>query len=148
MNHVVRKLDGLTLVGLHYSGKNENQEIAALWQVFMKRYMEVKNINSTVMYGLCYEGDQPGDFGYLAAVPVSSVDEIPEGMAMKKVPPRTYAVFEFNDELPKMGEFWNKIYREYAPENQLDIDYTSMSFELYDERFPESGICEICVPLK
>ncbi len=147
MNYKMIDFPAKKVVGMEYAGQNENQEIVGLWDAFMKRYQEVKGIHTQIMYGLCYDYEEGGAFSYLAAVEVDEMESMPEGMKLMSIPARTYAVFTFSDHLSKIGEFWDKIYAEYLPANNLKPEF-GMSFELYDERFGKSGEFDIYVPIQ
>ena len=56
----------LTVVGLPYLGKNENNEIAAMWGDFNARSGEIQNFTGKCAYGACFaepegaaEGENP-----------------------------------------------------------------------------------------
>lgn len=147
MEHKIIEFPAKKVVGMVYTGKNAHQEIAELWKVFMTKYTEVEGSNSDIMYGLCYDYSEDGQFSYLAGVEVDSLVNLPAGMKLKEIPKRNYAVFTFKDHVSKMGAFWDKIYQEYLPANNLTPDF-AMSFELYDDRFPKTGECDIYIPLK
>ena len=147
MNCKVVHFDSKKVLGMEYFGKNENAEIAKMWEVFMKRASEIKTTSPEISYGLCYDYEDSGAFGYLAGLEAADLDEIQNGMILKEIPEGDYAVFTFNDDITKMPAFWNAIYSEYMPENNLEADY-GLSFELYDERFCDHGECDIYIPIK
>ncbi len=147
MKHEVIQMEEKIIVGMEYRGKNEHDEIVDLWKVFMKRFEEIDGYHPEIMYGLCYMTDKPGEFGYLAGVEVKSTEDIPSGMIAKTLPGRRYASFLFEDELSAMKAFWDKIYTTYLPANNMKMDF-GVSFELYDERFPKTGACDICIPVQ
>ncbi len=49
----IKKLPGFKVVGLLYTGKNENQEISALWGQFNERGEELCPRGTKVCYGIC-----------------------------------------------------------------------------------------------
>ena len=49
----IKKLPGFKVVGLLYTGKNENQEISALWGQFKERGEELCPRGTKVCYGIC-----------------------------------------------------------------------------------------------
>ncbi len=135
------------VIGMEYRGKNENGEIPKLWEVFMQKYTQIKTPSSENMYGLYYDYDENNVFTSFAGLEVSEITSIPEGMVIKEIPSRDYAVFTFKGHISEIGAFWEKIYTEYMQKNNLVPDY-GLSFELYDERFAKSGECDIYVPIK
>lgn len=133
--------------GMEYRGKNENGEIPKLWEVFMQKYSQINPNGYEDMYGLYYDYDESGTFTSFAGVKFDNSKTLPEGMVIKEIPARDYAVFTFKGHISEIGVFWEKIYTEYMAKNNLTIDY-GLSFELYDERFAKSGECDIYVPIK
>ncbi len=83
------------VVGMMYRGKNENQEIKAMWDQFIPRFNEIKDKDLRETFGVCrcFEGAQDGEFEYVAGVRVNSVDDLPEDMVVRMVPEQKYAVF-------------------------------------------------------
>lgn len=135
------------VMGMVYKGKNLNGEIPAMWTIFNKRYVELKNADLQVFYGLCYGYESNGDFSYMAGLAVDLIADIPNGMEVVELPAGKYAAFTFKDHISKMGEFWDAIYKIYLPENNLK-PLQGMTFELYDERFPINGECDIYIPVE
>jgi predicted transcriptional regulator YdeE/DNA-binding transcriptional MerR regulator len=88
-------MDRFLVVGMPYLGKNENREIPAMWGTFMQRQREIKHVAPSPHgnYGICRANSQ-GLVDYIAALPVTSLDDVPEGMIGYEVPQQTYAVFE------------------------------------------------------
>ncbi len=142
----IKNVAATKVIGMEYRGNNENNEIPKLWEVFMKKYTEIKTDTPQLMYGLCYDYEDTGIFTSLVGMSVNNITDIPSGMVLKEIPARDYAVFTFKDHISKIGEFWNAIYQDYLPENGLIPDF-GMSFELYDERFAKTGECDIYIPI-
>ncbi|MBF4695721.1 GyrI-like domain-containing protein [Fusibacter ferrireducens] len=147
MNYQMVSFESKKIVGMAYTGKNQNSVLVDLWKVFMKRYQEVEHTASEVMYGISYDYSGDGKFSYLAGVEVDTVTQLPNGMILKEIPGRKYAVFTFRDQLSKMPAFFDQIYNVYLPENNLTADL-DISFEYYDERFSKTGECDIYIPVK
>ena len=85
-------------IGISYVGKNQNNEIPQMWDVFNARATELDevSINGACCYGLCFSnpaGAAEGEFEYVAAVEVADGESIPEGMVYREVPAHKYAVF-------------------------------------------------------
>jgi predicted transcriptional regulator YdeE len=99
-----------TVVGLHYRGKNENNEIPLMWQVSGPRIQEIKDIvDRTVAYGVSADMDQStGEFTYIAGFEVSSAENAPKGMVAFEVPGGRYAVFTTT--LPQLGETFHNAF--------------------------------------
>ena len=126
-----------TLVGLYYRGKNENDEIPQLWPALMQRVGEIKNIaNRHWCYGVEDDFDEKaGVFSYLAGFEVSSIEEMPEGMASWQVPEQNYAVFPCT--MPTLRQTYQHIYRTWLPNSECSRA-KGPEFEFYDENFDGS----------
>ena len=123
-------------VGLPYKGKNENNEIAGLWQAFNPRVREIQHITDGA-FGICKEADADGSFPYLAAMAVSDATQIPPGMVCWEIPEQTYAVFECA--LPAIRETYHYAYETWLPASGYEFS-GGPDFEYYDEAFdPQTG---------
>jgi AraC family transcriptional regulator len=125
-------------VGLSYIGKNEAGEIPKMWDQFNARYDEVKAIEPSRCYGLCFS-DIPdaaeGQFEYLAACEVADDQDIPQGMVYREVPEHKYAVFTHHGKLDKLGETYEYIYNTWLPQSGYQVHPSKYDMEVYDERY-------------
>ena len=135
------------VIGMQYIGKNEHGEITKMWQEFMPRLKEIKNLtldkeSGDACYGLCYmpKGTEKGVIEYIACFPVSSLEHIPVGMIGRIVPPQTYAVTEAYG-VKDIGEAYNFLINEWMPLSGYKAG-EGPDFELYTKNFnpedPES----------
>lgn len=136
-----------TAVGVEYYGKNENDEIADMWQRFNPRIQEIQNIIDGA-FGLCLPADESGAFKYLAGMAVSEAERVPEGMLVWQVPEQTYAVFPCT--LPTLRETYRYAFETWLPAS--GYTYTQgPDFEYYDEKFdpqdPQNSTFQIYVPV-
>ena len=111
----IKKMPGYKVVGLLYTGKNENQEISALWGQFNERGEELCPRGTKVCYGICRvpgqeslakgklsfsgpeeqnAGDTPVDFEYVAGVQYKEGQPLPKGTVIREVSECTVAVFK------------------------------------------------------
>lgn len=140
MEKKIVTLEEFTVVGLECSGKQD--EMIAIWGVINERDKEIETPFNNVCYGLSYDMDQTGNFKYMAGMKVTSIENLPRGMKAKKVLGGKFAVFTFKDDVSKMGQFFEAIYKEYLPAYGLIPDHRTW-FEYYDERFFKNGECDI-----
>ena len=127
-------------VGLSYIGKNENDEIGQMWDVFNQRFNEPKNINKKhECFGLCFstvEGiSRPGDFEYVAGLEVADDKDIPAGMVYREVPAHKYAVFTHNGKLDSLRETYQYIYNTGLAQAGLKPHPDKFDMEVYDQDF-------------
>lgn len=124
-----------TVVGFKYHGKNENQEIKGVWDVFNTRVDELLAAASGIgqAYGVCSSAIEPdGSFDYLAGLEVQAIAELPEGMEQWVVPEQTYAVFPCK--LATIGEAYRYAFEEWLPQSGYRRA-DGPDFEYYDETF-------------
>ena len=137
-----------TAVGVEYYGKNEHDEIAAMWQEFNPRIHEIQNIADGA-FGLCLPADESGAFKYLAGMAVSKTEQVPEGMVVWQVPEQTYAVFPCT--LQTLRETYHHAFETWLPAS--GYAYTQgPDFEYYDESFdpedPQNSTFQIYIPIQ
>jgi predicted transcriptional regulator YdeE/DNA-binding transcriptional MerR regulator len=138
-----------TVMGLRYYGKNEKNEIPALWGQLNTRWHELNHRASEDAYGVCYgEPDDEGEFEYIAGVDVSAEVEVPEGMVCRSVPAARYAVFPCT--LQTIHETYEYAAKTWLPQSGHEWA-RSPDFELYDATFdpedPESTMY-VYIPIR
>lgn len=148
MEAKIINIEGFKAVGLTYFGDNNNGEIPKLWEVFNKRFTDIKNKNDSMLcYGICDgEPDAECKFNYTACVEVDSFEDVPEGMETKIVSKGKYAVYTYSGDIKDLGIFYNDIYTKWISVSGYEIDFRPQ-LELYDERFMQSGEFDIYIPI-
>ena len=145
-----------TIVGLRYFGKNENNEIPELWTQFNQRMEELgglKNETGEAAIGLCITpDDEPleGAFEYVAGLPVTEVEEVPEDFVVRHVPEQTYAVFAHKGDMAGLSKTYEYIYETWLPQSDYELAQ-KMDFEYYDEdfkNFAPDSVFYIYIPIK
>jgi AraC family transcriptional regulator len=91
----IEEKPALHLVGVDggFDAESSQLGIDNLWAVFSSRDQWIEGVVAPLGYGLCYDGDDGGNFRYLAATEVDGSAPPPEGFTAKTVPAATYAVF-------------------------------------------------------
>ena len=147
MNHKIVELSDFNVVGMEYVGKNENEEIGAMWEVFLERQNEIEAPNNAITYGVSYHMDMSGNISYIAGLKVATVSNLPNGMKSILVPAGKFAVFTYKGDIKDISNFWNQIYSQYLPELKLQ-PANRIPFEYYDERFCQDGELYIYIPIE
>ncbi|HKJ26988.1 MAG TPA: GyrI-like domain-containing protein [Anaerolineales bacterium] len=146
---IITKPD-FTVIGMKYTGKNENGEIPKLWSVAAPRFTEIKNTIESpfVSYGICGNLYEDGRFDYLAGVSVDSTKDIPEGMESWEVKEQTYVVLPCT--LTNIHKTYEYAHTEWIPNNNYER-LAVPDFEFYDEGFdptdPES-LLYVYIPVR
>jgi len=147
MNAPIVMVEGFTVVGLEYFGKNQKGEIPAMWPVFNEREEEIQNKLPGGCYGVCSDMDEEGNFSYVACDKVAKIGDIPNGMVVKTVPSGKYACFTFSEDLSQLHKFYQNIHEVWMQELGFVRDMRP-DFEHYDERFMKNGEFDIYIPIK
>ncbi len=125
------------------------KQIPELWDRFVKRMDAVEPSDPTVSYGIC-SGD-PDGFFYMAGVPVSGLDSVPQDMVGKIVGGGRYARFVHSGPVSEIGKTMDYIWGTWLPRSGEEPDRERNDFERYDDRFDPatmSGEIEVYLPLK
>ena len=147
---------GFTLVGLPYFGKNENMEISHHWERFNQRMRQLgglPNETGDAAIGLCITPeDEPidGAFEYVAGLPVTEAEDVPEDFVVRHVPEQTYAVFAHKGDLPSLHKTYEYIYETWLPQSGYRLA-GKMDFEYYDADFKDfapDSVFYIYVPVE
>lgn len=145
-------LPAMTLVGLRYQGKNENDEIAAMWSVFNKRCPEIAHNIHGDGYGVCRvpAGLPEGEFEYIACIPVDKVENLPEGMVVVELPALKCAAYPHHGKLEKLGETYEALYQAWLPQSGLEVVEPGFDMECYGDEFDltDNSLFYIYVPVK
>ena len=134
MNPKIVRRPAFTVVGLKYRGKNEHEEIPALWSKFWPRHAEIHHrVEPVWSYGVEDNFDAAtGEFDYIAGVAVTDASDVPADMVAVTVPAQTYAVFDCI--LSTLRETFRRAHDEWLPAAG-HTPTAGPDFELYDERF-------------
>lgn len=149
--------DEFMLIGIEDYTKNDFEIINKCWSTLNSRIHEIKNrINTDISYGF---EDYSKDFdivnlsfNYIAAVEVSSLDHIPEGMVGKLVPASKFAVFTQVGARRDISGVIRNIYNMWFSEFEYELnDDVCGDFEYYDKQWDcidNSCKVDIYIPIK
>ncbi len=141
----------LLVAGLGERYNHENGAgIPAQWHRFHQAVADIPGRIGKVAYGVCCNGDDAGNFDYIAGVEVSDFSDLPREFAKVRIPEQRYAVFTHADHISTIRRTVNTIWNHWLPASGLKAA-DAPSFERYDENFDPrtgNGGLEIWVPVK
>jgi AraC family transcriptional regulator len=136
-------------VGERFSHEN-GAGIPGLWQRFHQYVQNFPGRIGQVAYGVCCNGDDAGNFDYIAGVEVADFSDLPRDFSRVRIPEQKYAVFTHKDHVSSIRRTVNTIWNHWLPSSGYKMA-DSPTFERYDEKFDPAtgnGGFEIWVPIK
>ena len=124
--------------------------IPALWQRFAPHIGHIPGQVGNTTYGVCCNGDDEGNFDYVAGVEVTDFSALPAEFSRVRIPAQKYAVFSHREHVATIRRTVATIWNKWLPESGHEVA-DAPNFELYDQRFdPRSGMggLEIWLPIK
>jgi AraC family transcriptional regulator len=127
-----------SIIGSQSPDATNSEVLPRLWRQFYYRLAEVRHwIESGGLYGVMYwrpEGQRshPDELQYIAGAPVTSAEDVPNGMVHYEVPATTNAVFTHRGPIGKIGETVRYIDRVWAPASEFK--HSGIDIERYDTR--------------
>jgi len=145
----------MKLIGLCREMSQVSDETSQLWREFRARRAEIGNRTSTDSISMriypedaAQVSDPTARIQKWAAVEVSQLDPIPEGMAAWTTAGGLYAIFIHHGPATDLSTF-EFIFGEWLPESDFELDHRE-HFEILPENYrpldPEARE-EICVPI-
>ena len=128
--------------------KTNHLVIGPLWDKIVDRCGEVANRSGEFMVGVIYgrpeaERSHRDELQYIAAVPVTALEEIPAGMNSREISATTFAVFTHRGPIAGIGDTVAAIYRDWLPQSSYEHSGVA-DIEIYGECFaPDSDESEM-----
>jgi AraC family transcriptional regulator len=136
-------------VGDRFSQEN-GAGIPGLWQRFQQSVAHIPGRIGQVAYGVCCNGDDAGNFDYIAGVEVEDFSDLPREFSKVRIPEQRYAVFTHREHVSSIRRTVNTIWNHWLPASGLKIA-DAPNFERYDTSFNSltgNGGFEIWVPVR
>ena len=133
-------------LGARYRG-TDTAGIPAQWQRFETGLSPASR--TRYAYGVCLNGDDDGNFDYLAAYEVASFTGVRTDYMRLRLPRRRYAVVRHHGHIGSIPQTWRAFMESWLPAAGLTA-VDAPDFERYDEAFDAGtglGGVEIWVPL-
>jgi len=124
--------------------------IPGLWQRFHQLVERIPGRIGAVAYGVCSNGDDAGNFDYIAGVEVSDFSDLPREFSRIRIPEQKYAVFTHREHISTIRRSVSTIWNHWLPASGFKAA-DAPNFERYDEGFDPltgNGGFEIWVPVK
>ena len=124
--------------------------IPGQWQRFHQSVDNIPARIGKVAYGVCCNGDDSGNFDYIAGVEVSDFSDLPREFARVRIPEAKYAVFTHAEHISTIRRTVNTIWNHWLPASGVKAA-DAPSFERYDENFDPlsgNGGLEIWIPVR
>jgi AraC family transcriptional regulator len=136
-------------VGERYSCET-SAAIPGQWQRFRQSAEHIPGRIGKVAYGVCCNGDDAGNFDYIAGVEVSDFSDLPREFSRVRIAEARYAVFAHRDHISTIRRTVNTIWNHWLPSSGLKAA-DAPNFERYDENFDPltgNGGLEIWIPVR
>src|ERR1700709_2136446 len=137
-------------IGERCTHENEGAFIPNLWQRFHQVVDNIPGRIGKVAYGVCCNGDDAGNFDYVAGVEVTDFSDLPRQFQSVRIPEQRYAVFTHAEHISTIRRTVNTIWNHWLPASGLKAA-DAPNFERYDEKFNSStgdGGLEIWIPVR
>jgi len=124
--------------------------IPGLWRRFQQEVADIPARVGEVAYGVCCNGDDAGNFDYIAGVEVADFSDLPRRYMRIRIPEQRYAVFIHGDHVASIRRTINTIWNHWLPASHLKAA-DAPNFERYDTNFDSvtgNGGFEIWVPVR
>ena len=130
--------NGFKLIGISVRTTNQNnqvqEDLGKLWGQFISEniHEKIPNKISNEIFAIYtdYQSNYTEDYTTIIGVPVSTLNEIPNGMIGREFQPENFKKFVAKGEMPKaIVDTWTEIWQQ---DENLNRKY-SYDFELYGE---------------
>lgn len=124
--------------------------IPGQWQRFHQAVDGIPDRVGKVAYGVCCNGDDSGNFDYIAGVEVADFSDLPREFARVRIAAQKYAVFTHAEHISTIRRTITTIWNDWLPASGLTMA-DAPNFERYDATFDPAtgnGGLEIWIPVK
>ena len=129
---------------------NGGANIPNQWQHLHQKKGDIPDRAGNLAFGVCCNGDDSGNFDYIAGVEVSDFSDLPREFARVRIPEQRYVVFTHSEHISTIRRTVSAIWNQWLPQSGLKVA-DAPNFERYDEKFDPAtgnGGLEIWVPVK
>lgn len=139
---------GCNIIGIAIRTKNKDnqaqKDLGKLWTQFFEEKIaeKIPNKISTEIFAIYtdYKSDHTEEYTALIGMPVSSLEEIPDGLIGREFEPEKFEIVTARGEMPKaVATTWAQIWQN---DDNLDRKY-SYDFEVYGEKSQQEENSEV-----
>lgn len=137
-------------LGERITHDNQGAGIPNQWQRFHQSVDDIPGRIGKLAYGVCCNGDDAGNFDYIAGVEVTDFSDLPREFSRVRIPEQKYAVFTHAEHISTIRRTVNTIWNHWLPMSGMKAA-DAPNFERYDEKFDPvtgDGGLEIWIPVK
>jgi AraC family transcriptional regulator len=137
-------------LGERINHDNQGAGIPNQWQRFHQSVDNIPGRIGKLAYGVCCNGDDAGNFDYIAGVEVTDFSDLPREFSRVRIPEQKYAVFTHSEHISTIRRTVNTIWNHWLPMSGMKAA-DAPNFERYDEKFDPitgDGGLEIWIPVK
>jgi AraC family transcriptional regulator len=130
--------------------ENNGAGIPNQWHRFHQSVDDIPGRIGKVAYGVCCNGDDSGNFDYIAGVEVTDFSDLPREFSRVRIPEQKYAVFTHSEHISTIRRTINTIWNHWLPMSGMKAA-DAPNFERYDEKFDPmtgNGGLEIWIPVR
>lgn len=124
--------------------------IPGQWHRFHQNVGNIPSQVGGVAYGVCCNGDDAGNFDYIAGVEVTDFSDLPREFMRVRIPEQRYAIFTHREHVSSIRRAVNTIWNHWLPNSGFKAA-DAPNFERYDQKFDPTtgnGGFEIWVPIR
>jgi AraC family transcriptional regulator len=124
--------------------------VPALWQRAAPCFGDIPRRVCSDTFGVAYNGDDEGNFDYIAGVEVADFSDLPAAFSRLRIGPQRYAVFSQREHISTIRCVVNTIWSKWLPESGHEVA-DAPSFERFGADFDAltgMGGFEIWIPIK
>jgi AraC family transcriptional regulator len=136
-------------LGERYTSET-TKAIPAQWQRFVPYLGNISRQVGRDTFGVCYNGDDEGNFDYIAGAEVTDFSDLPAAFSRVRIGPQRYAVFSHCEHISTIRRTIMTIWSKWLPESGREAA-DAPNFERYGDEFdPKTGMggLEIWIPIK
>jgi AraC family transcriptional regulator len=137
-------------LGERITHDNQGAGIPNQWQRFHQSVDNIPGRIGKLAFGVCCNGDDAGNFDYIAGVEVTDFSDLPREFSRVRIPEQKYAVFTHSEHISTIRRTVNTIWNHWLPMSGMKAA-DAPNFERYDEKFDPltgDGGLEIWIPVK